>query len=309
MIEAKGLTRRFGDNLAVDHIDLKMGPGEIFGFLGPNGAGKTTTVRLLSCLISPTSGEAYVCGLDIRKKEDARKIRMQVGLLTENTGFYDNLSVMKNLMFYADLYHVKRQKAEKNIEHYLKLFNLWDKRESIVGGFSKGMRQKLALTRCLVHDPGVVFLDEPTSGLDPESARIVRDHIITLREEGKAIFLCTHNLDEAERLCDIIAIINHRIIDVGDKHSLKNTAYAKKVVIKLESMNKGVMDALASVRCIKHYRSLGDRLILEVEDPETDNADVVQCIVGAGGRIQSVNELRHSLEDVYMKRIGEPIER
>ncbi|MCD1293399.1 multidrug ABC transporter ATP-binding protein [Methanocella sp. CWC-04] len=308
MIEASGLTRNFGNFTAVDHIDLNVKKGEVFGFLGPNGAGKTTTVRLLSCLIRPSSGDAQICGHDIMDPNEAKEIRNKVGILTENSGFYDCLSVRKNLLFYADLYRVDRRMAEKNIEYYLKLFGLWELRNSNIGGFSKGMRQKLALTRCLVHEPSVLFLDEPTSGLDPESARIVRESILTLKNEGKTVFLCTHNLDEAERLCDRIGIMNRRLLDVNSPEKLKNMAYGRKVVVRLERMLDPVYDAISGMNTVKGFEAHENNLVIEVEDPEIDNADIINRIVLAGGRIQFVSELRHSLEDVYIKLVGDSCE-
>lgn len=308
MIETHGLTRRFNSFTAVESIDLDVKEGEIFGLLGPNGAGKTTTVRMLTCLIQPTSGTAHVCGRDVYKPREAREIRRMVGILTETSGFYDDLSVYKNLRFYADLYKVDRQKAQTNINYFLKLFDLWDVRNSPVAGFSKGMRQKLALTRCLIHEPKVLFLDEPTSGLDPESARIVRESIRALGEEGRTVFLCTHNLDEAERLCDRIAIINHHILNVGTPQKLKYSAYGRKIVIKLERISDTVTRSLKSMNVVKRIESDGNNLVLEVGNPESDNADIINSIVRSGGRIQFVSELRHTLEDAYIKLVGDSVE-
>ncbi len=308
MIEAYSLTRNFNGFTAVDSIDLKVGEGEVFGLLGPNGAGKTTTVRMLSCLIRPTSGTAYVCGRDVYDPDSAREIRSNIGILTETTGFYDELSVYKNLRFYSDLYRLNRHKAQRNIDYFLHLFDLWQVRNSPVAGFSKGMRQKLALTRCLVHEPKILFLDEPTSGLDPESARIVRDSIKTIKKEGRTIFLCTHNLDEAERLCDRIAIINKHIMNVGTPQKLKLSAYGRQVIIKLERSSERIMDILSDMGTIKHVESKGNNIVLDVKDPESDNADIINTIVRAGGRIQFVSEMRHTLEDAYIKLVGESIE-
>ncbi len=167
MIKARSLGRRFGDYTAVEGLDLDIGRGEVFGFLGPNGAGKTTTVRLLACLIRPTAGSATINGLHIDDPGDARRIRRMVGILTERSGFYDNLTAFKNLRFYADLYHIDRRSAEARIALLLDTFGMSRWKDARIGGFSKGMRQKLALIRCLVHDPDVLFLDEPTAALDP----------------------------------------------------------------------------------------------------------------------------------------------
>jgi ABC-2 type transport system ATP-binding protein len=308
MIETAGLARWFNGYRAVDGLDLEVGEGEVFGLLGPNGAGKTTTVRMLACLIRPTSGNAYVCGRDVLDPADAQEIRKNVGMLTETSGFYDGLSVYKNLYFYADMYHVSRQKAKENIDRYLKLFDMYGFREAHIGGFSRGMRQKLALIRCLVHEPKVLFLDEPTSGLDPESARTVRDFIRQLKQEGRTVLLCTHNLDDAERLCDRIAIIDKHILSFGTPQSLNYSAYGRKVVVKLEHLDKPVLNTLQGMSAVRHLERNGDTLVIEVKDPESENADIINKIVQAGGRIQFVTELRHSLEDVYMKLLGDTVE-
>ncbi|HEY3421843.1 MAG TPA: ABC transporter ATP-binding protein, partial [Methanocellaceae archaeon] len=267
-----------------------------------------TTVRMLACLIRPTSGSAYVCGRDVRDQKEMQEIRKNVGMLTEMSGFYDGLSVYKNLFFYSDMYHVSREKAKENIDYYLKLFDLYGHRNACIGGFSRGMRQKLALIRCLVHEPRLLFLDEPTSGLDPESARTVREFIKGLKKEGRTVLLCTHNLDEAERLCDHIAILNKHILNTGTPQGLKDSAYGREVVIKLERLDKPVLNTLCNMSLVKRLERRGDRLVMEVENPECDNADIINGIVQAGGRIQYVSELKHSLEEVYMKMLGESVE-
>jgi ABC-2 type transport system ATP-binding protein len=309
MIEATSLGRRFGDFTAVEGLDLSVSAGEVFGFLGPNGAGKTTTVRMLACLIQPSSGTARVGGLKTDVPEEARRIRRMVGILTERAGFYDNLSAGRNLRFYADLYRVDRRRAATTIDDLLDAFGLAEWKDAKVGSFSRGMRQKLALIRCLVHDPDVLFLDEPTAGLDPESARFVRDAILRLKSEGRTIFLCTHNLDEAERLCDRVAIVNRRLLYEGTPEKLMDATYGRRVIVRLEKMMDQVRSAVSRLDAVDAVEEAGDRMILEVRDPDRNCADVVNAIVHAGGRIQSVGELRHSLEDVYIKLIGDRCER
>ncbi|MEK7324362.1 MAG: ABC transporter ATP-binding protein, partial [Chloroflexota bacterium] len=216
MIQTEGLTKRFpapknGQPIvAVEGLDLTVQEGEVFGFLGPNGAGKTTTVRMLTSLIGPTSGRAVINGLEVGKDDGA--IRQCVGILTETPGMYDRLSAEKNLTIFANLYGVKD--APGQVQRYLRMLGLWERRHDEAGSFSKGMRQKLAIARALLHEPKLVFLDEPTSGLDPEAAKLVRDFIAELKAEGRTIFMCTHNLDEAERLCGRIGIFKTRLITV-----------------------------------------------------------------------------------------------
>jgi ABC-2 type transport system ATP-binding protein len=209
-IETSGLTRTFGKRPAVDSLTLAIPSGTVFGFLGPNGAGKTTTIRMLAALIAPTSGTAVIAGHKLGT-DDNQAIRRSVGLLTETPGLYDQLTALQNLVFFAQLYDLSAEKAASQAEKYLQMLNLWERRNDKVGGFSKGMRQKLAISRALLHDPTILFLDEPTAGLDPEAARMIRDSIKQLRSEGHTIFLTTHNLTEVDELCDLICLEPERL--------------------------------------------------------------------------------------------------
>jgi ABC-2 type transport system ATP-binding protein len=229
MIVAENLTRRFGDRIAVENLSLEIAEGEVFGFLGPNGAGKTTTVRMLAGLLAPTSGRAMVAGVDVVAQP--QRVRTLVGILPEHPGLYEKLSAWHNLKFYADLYELPNPHAQ--IEKYLSLLGLWERRHDPVGTFSKGMKQKLAIARALLHEPKVLFLDEPTSGLDPEAAKTVRDFIAQLASEKRTIFLCTHNLYEAEQLCTRIGLIKQRLIKIGAPTSLKRELYGRQIVIDL----------------------------------------------------------------------------
>ncbi|MDX1534965.1 MAG: ABC transporter ATP-binding protein, partial [Thermoplasmata archaeon] len=206
-IETVGLGRTFGNVVAVEDLNLQVREGEVFGFLGPNGAGKTTTVRILASLIRPTSGSAYVGGNEVGRDPDAMNIRAMSGLLPEAPGLYDRLSAMRNLDFYGRLYGVPDGRREERIEELLKWIGLWKRRDSPVATFSKGMRQKIAIVRAMVHDPKILFLDEPTAGLDPSASKTVRDFLLDLAGLGKTIFLNTHNLGEAERVCQRIAVV------------------------------------------------------------------------------------------------------
>ena len=191
MIETENLTRKFGDLTAVDNVTFKVNQGEIFGFLGPNGAGKTTTVRMLCCLISKTSGKAKIGDFEIGNPEDALKIRKIIGLVPDNVGLYDSLTAYENLDYYGTLYRRTESQRKESNEYFLKLLGLWEKRGAVAGTFSKGMKQKLAIARALIHDPEVIFMDEPTANLDPESAKTVREFILSLKKEKKTIFLKT----------------------------------------------------------------------------------------------------------------------
>ena len=207
MIETRDLTRKFNGLTAVDNLNLKVRDGEVFGFIGPNGAGKTTTIRMICTLIAPTSGSVLVNGLDVNDPNDAIKIRSMIGFLPEVPGLYETLSAHRNLDFYASLYGVPADKRERRIKELLELLGIWDRRDDTVGKFSKGMKQKIAIARALVHEPEFLFLDEPTSGLDPVASLTVRNFLLELKKEGRTIFINTHNLDDAERLCDTIGVM------------------------------------------------------------------------------------------------------
>jgi ABC-2 type transport system ATP-binding protein len=295
VIKTNGLTRRFGDLTAVDGLDLHIERGEVFGFLGPNGAGKTTTVRMLSTLIAPTSGSASIGGRMLG--EVNRDIRQNVGVLTETPGLYKRLSAWDNLMFFAKLYRIND--AEKQAERYLKMFELWDRRDGLAGSFSKGMRQKLALARALLHEPEILFLDEPTAGLDPEAAKTVRDLIETLGSEERTIFLCTHNLDEADRLCDRIALFKTKLLTVGDPQSLKEKMYGRRTVVHLADPKPGIEDAL-NLPFITKTEWIDGRLLVSLSDPDTENPVLVRKLVELGADVQFVSELKMSLEDLYL---------
>jgi ABC-2 type transport system ATP-binding protein len=305
MIKAEGLTRKFGALTAVDNLTLNVNEGEVFSFLGPNAAGKTTTVRMLCCLIEKTSGSASVGGLEIGNEENCLKIRKMIGVLPENVGLYDSLSAYKNLDFYGKLYEVSPENRQSNIERLLKLVGLWDRRDDLVGTFSKGTKQKIAIARALIHEPQVLFLDEPTANLDPEAAKTVRDFILDLKKEKRTIFINTHNLDEAERLCDRIGILRTKLIVVGAPKDLARDVRSRRTVVHLEAVNDAVTSAVKQLGLTKSMRVNENKLVLDLDDPEKDNPAIVRAIVNAGGNVQFVNELRSSLEDVYLKLIRE----
>ncbi|HEX7468276.1 MAG TPA: ATP-binding cassette domain-containing protein [Methanobacterium sp.] len=300
MIDAENLTRKFGDLTAVDKLTFHIKEGEVFGFLGPNGAGKTTTMRILACLISKTNGEARIAGYDVSDEADSLKIRKIVGLLPENVGLYDDLTAYKNLDFYGKLYECSETQRKENIEHFLKLLGLWDKREVLVGTFSKGMKQKLAIARALIHDPEILFLDEPTANLDPESSKTVRDFILDLKKEKKTIFLNTHNLDEAHRICDKIGIFNTKLMAIGSPEELEGSVWSNKTVIQLEQMNDKILKALTKLS-LRNITTDNNKLIIDVVNPKKENPIIVDAIVSAGGQVQYVTRLSPTLEDAYLK--------
>jgi ABC-2 type transport system ATP-binding protein len=284
---------------AVQELTLDVNEGEVFGFLGPNGAGKTTTVRMLTALIKPTSGRATLGNYQLGK--DDERIRRMVGILTETPGMYERLSAEKNLEIFANLYDVRDVAGQ--VEKYLRMLGLWARRLDEVGSFSKGMRQKLAIARALLHEPQILFLDEPTSGLDPEAAKIVRDFIEELKHEGRTIFLCTHNLDEADRLCDRIGIFKSRLIAIDTPENLRQKLYGRRVVFHLASLDPAYPSLLRDFDFVRDVQSLDNSMIVSLSDPEQNNPLLVRALVNAGAEIQFVGELRHSLEDIYLQTI------
>jgi len=305
MIEIEQLTKRFKgaqkgtEILAVDQLSLAVREGEVFGFLGPNGAGKTTTVRMLACLIGPSSGRAVINGLTVGRDDQA--IRRCVGILTETPGMYDRLSAEKNLMFFARLYGVPDPAG--TAQHYLRMLGLWERRLDAAGSFSKGMRQKLAIARALLHSPKVLFLDEPTSGLDPEAAKLVRDFIAELKAEGRTIFLCTHNLDEADRLCDRIGVFKCRLLVMDTPDRLRSQLFGRKVVFHLRCADEALAARIGELPFVREARLIDNKLVIKLDNPEEQNPEVVRALVNAGADIQFVGELRHSLEDVYLELV------
>ncbi len=299
MIQTENLTKKFGDVLAVDQLSLDVKEGEVFGFLGPNGAGKTTTVRMLTSLIGPTRGTAKVAGFVLGSQDT--DIRRMVGVLTETPGMYDNLSAEYNLRIFADLYEVKNPTGQ--VEKYLRLLGLYDRRLDPAGTFSKGMKQKLAIARALLHEPRILFLDEPTAGLDPEASHLVREFIEELRKEGRTIFLCTHNLDEADRLCDRVGVFKTRLLVVDTPSNLRTSVFGRKVVFHLRSADEGMAVALQKLPFIKEVKAVENKLLVSLDNPEQHNPDVIRALVGIGADVQFVGELRHSLEDVYLQLV------
>jgi ABC-2 type transport system ATP-binding protein len=303
MIEAEDLTKKFGNVTAVQGLTLQVKEGEVFGFLGPNGAGKTTTVRMLCCLISKTSGSATIGGLQIGRREDQLKIRQMVGILSENVGLYEDLTAYRNLDFYGQLYQCTEQQRKERIERLLKMLGLWERRYDLVGTFSKGMKQKVAIARSLIHDPRVLFLDEPTANLDPESAKTVRDFIFELKKEKRTIFLNTHNLDEAQRVCDRIGILKTSLIATGSPEELRASLWGRKTVIHLSSVSEGILAAVNGLG-VRNIEKVDDtKIIVDVNDPDKDNPAIVSAVVRAGGEVRFVTELRPTLEDIYLRLV------
>ena len=299
MIKTENLTKKFSTTLAVDNLNLNVDEGEVFGFLGPNGAGKTTTVRILTSLIAPTSGSAIVNGFQVGQQDT--EIRRSVGILTEAPGMYDNLSAEFNLEIYANLYEVKDPKGQ--VEKYLRMLGLWERRKDEAGTFSKGMKQKLAIARALLHEPRILFLDEPTAALDPEASHLVHDFISDLKKEGRTIFLCTHNLDEADRLCDRVGVFKTHLLVIDTPTNLRSQLFGRRVVFHMALSNEMMASSIRSLPFIREVKVIDNKLLVNLDDPEIHNPEIIRALVNAGADIQFVGELRHSLEDVYLQLV------
>jgi len=300
VIRTDKLTKRFGTLTAVDRLDLEVREGEVFGFLGPNGAGKTTTLRLLCALIAPTAGTAEVAGHRLGKEDP--EIRASVGILTEQPGLYERQSAIENLVFFATLYGLDRTTAAKQATHFLQLMGLWERRDEAVATFSRGMKQKMAIARAALHEPRILFLDEPTTGLDPDAAKTVREFIVALRGEGRTVFLCTHNLDEADRLCDRIAFFRHSIIRIDTPDQLRAELYGRATEIRLLPTPRA--EDLARIRAVNGVREAwleNGSIIVAADDPLRTNPELVRVLVDGGAQIAYVSERKAHLEDVYLK--------
>lgn len=304
MISTRNLTKKFGNTTAVDNVTFHVNRGEVFGLLGPNGAGKTTTIRMICCLISRTEGDAQVDGLDISKKEDAIRIRKSIGLVPDNVGLYETFSAYQNLLYFGRLYEFPEERIKENIEKYLRILDLWQQKDQHVSTYSKGMKQKVAIARSLVHDPELLVMDEPTANLDPEAAKTIRDIILDLKKDGRTILLNTHNLDEAQRICSRIGVLRTSLLATGSPDDLERAIRGRKTVIQLERVSDQILAAAKSVNPVD-IEIDGNRLILELKDPEGDTPALVSAVTAAGGKIRSVKETGASLEDVYLNLVRE----
>lgn len=298
MIRTEGLTRRFGDRTAVEDLALEVREGEVLGLLGPNGAGKTTTVRMLAGLLAPTSGRAWVAGHEVGREPGA--VRPKVGILTETPGFYKRLSVERNLRYFAQLYGVSHPQAA--VRRVLERLSLWDRRGEAVATLSKGLRQRLALARALVHEPQVLFLDEPTSGLDPESARGVREFIGELAGERRTILLCTHNLAEAEELSTWIAVLRTRLVALDRPGELKRRLSGSRITVELANP-RAEFTSLA-LPFVRGASLEGSVLAVDVGDPEREAPALVRRLVELGAEIRAVRREERTLEEVYLELMG-----
>ena len=309
-IEVSHLTKNFGARTAVADVSFSVARGEVFGFLGPNGAGKTTTVRILGTLLAPTAGSAVVAGLPLDPARGA-EIRQRISIMPEAPGLYRRLTVTENLEFFARLYGLARR--EQRITEALAAVGLADRAHDLTGSLSKGLRQRAALARSLLNDPAVMFLDEPTSGLDPVATHEVHVLIAGLRDRGVTVFLTTHRLDEAERLCDRVAIMNTHLQTIGRPDELRKMLFSRSLAVttavpldRPDQVFTGlpaVQGWQAADRSGGSVESRAAEYLVTVSDPARAAPAVTRALVAAGADVLSIAESRHTLEDVYLELV------
>ena len=300
-LAVEGLGKRFGERVAFDGVSFEIGYGEVFGFLGPNGAGKTTMVRTLGTLIAPTSGTATVAGIPLTP-DNGVQIRRRIAIMPEAPGLYLRLSVQENLECFADLYEVPH--PGDRVERALAAVNLTDRAQDACGALSKGLRQRVSLARALLSDPEVLFLDEPTAGLDPVAARDVHSLVDDLRRRGVTIFLTTHRLEEAERLCDRVAILNTTLRTIGRPDELRDRLFAKTLTIRTAAPLADPRRVFEGLPGVEGWQPDGAAAyVLAVSDPAAAAPSVTRALVADGADVLSIGESHHSLEDVYLETV------
>jgi len=304
-IEVSHLTKVFGGRTAVSDVSFSVASGEVFGFLGPNGAGKTTTVRTLGTLIAPSSGSAIVAGIPLNAK-NGPAIRSRISIMPESPGLYLRLTVLENLECFAGLYELDDVRGR--IGRALRAVNLEDRARDLCGSLSKGLRQRVALARALLSDPAVLFLDEPTSGLDPVATREVHDLLASLPERGVTIFLTTHRLEEAERLCQRVAILNTTLRLIGRPDELRQQLFSRSVDVRLRAPLDDPQAVLGAVPEVEGWEQTPSGYTLTVSDPDLAAPALARALAAANADILSLAESHHSLQDVYLELIDEDVE-
>jgi len=308
-IEAVGLTKYYGGFLAVDHINFTVKQGEIFGFLGPNGAGKSTTIRMLTGISSPTEGMASIMGFDIVKQPVEAKSIM--GIVPDISNIYTELTAKENLIFTGKLYGISKSKREERAEELLKYFDLYDRSDEKVEGFSRGMKRRVCIAMALVNDSKILYLDEPTSGLDVKSVRSIREIIRELNEKGLTVFLTTHNIEEASRMCDRIAIINRGKISVIDTPERIKSAMkiSRSIEVAFKETRTGTQEMLKHLSSVTLVQKKGDKYLLKTDNPAQTLKQLFVLIEESELEPISLNTLDASLEDAFLQLTGEKMKK
>jgi len=303
-IQTNQLTRSFGELKAVDRLTLEVPRGTVFGFLGPNGSGKTTTIRLLLGLLDADQGMAQVLGFDTKKQAD--EVRIRCGALLEHHGLYERLSAAENLDYYGRIWHMSKTDREKRIRELLEPLDLFDRRDEPIGRWSRGMKQKLAVARTLMHHPELIFLDEPTAGLDPVASSTLREDLATLvAQEGVTIFLTTHNLAEAEKLCTQVGVINHgQLLAIGSPSDLRSKTSAPRLYVTGQGITAQIVEDMKNNALIRKLQQQNEKLVMDLTDL-TRSHEIVTGMVKAGVQIDEVRKEKADLEDVFLLLVDE----
>ena len=303
IIKTQKLTKQYGDTVAVNNLDLEVLEGEIFGLLGPNGAGKTTTIRMLTGQTKPTSGTATIANHDIIQQPT--KAKQQIGVVPDVSNIYEEMSAWDNLIFAAQLYGVPKIDREKRAKEFLELFELYERRKDRVANYSRGMKRRLTIAAALIHKPKLLFLDEPTSGLDVQSSRMIRKLMKELNDDGVTIFLTTHYIEEADQLCQRIAIINKgQIVAVDNPEKLKASMGERQAIEISFSMSRDLEAKLKDLRCVNDVSILGDKCRLRVDDASEAVLSLVDFARENNLKIISINTLKPSLEEAFVRLTG-----
>ena len=303
IIKTQKLTKQYGDVLAVNNLDLDVFEGEVFGLLGPNGAGKTTTIRMLTGQTKPTSGTATIANHDIIQQP--AKAKQQIGVVPDVSNVYDEMSAWDNLIFAAQLYGVPKIDREKRAKEFLELFELYERRKDRVANYSRGMKRRLTIAAALIHKPRLLFLDEPTSGLDVQSSRMIRKLMKELNDDGVTIFLTTHYIEEADQLCQRIAIINKgQIVAVDNPEKLKASMGERQAIEISFSMSRDLEAKLKGLSCVNDVSILGDKCRLRVDDASEAVPSLVDFARENSLKIISINTLKPSLEEAFVRLTG-----
>jgi len=303
-IQTYQLSRSFGNLKAVDRLTLEVPRGTVFGFLGPNGSGKTTTIRLLLGLLDADAGRAEVLGYDTREQAD--QVRSRSGALLEHHGLYERLSAAENLDYYGRIWHMSKTERESRIRELLEPLGLYERRDEPIGRWSRGMKQKLAVARTLIHHPELVFLDEPTAGLDPVASAALREDLAMLAEqEGVTIFLTTHNLAEAEKLCNQVAVINHgQLLVLGSPADLRSRTSAPRLYVSGQGFTSQMIESLRANTLVSSMRQSNGQVVMDLTDLSRSH-EIVTQLIGAGVQIDEVRKEKADLEDVFLRLVEE----
>jgi ABC-2 type transport system ATP-binding protein len=303
-IRTQSLSRSFGSVLAVDNLSIEIPTGTVFGFLGPNGAGKTTTIRLLLGLLEPTAGQAEVLGFDTVRQAD--QIRQRTGALLEHNGLYERLSAEDNLEFFGRIWHIPPEERETRKKELLSQMGLGERRKDLVGKWSRGMKQKLAVARALFHRPSLLFLDEPTAGLDPVAAAVLREDLAALVEqEGITVFLTTHNLSEAEKLCHQVGVIRQgKLLTIGAPNDLRSRKGANRCEVYGSGFSVELVEQLHKRPEVTQAKLVNQHLVIDLNG-QTEIAGLVNWMVNAGAQIEEIRKSAASLEEVFLTLVEE----